>query len=140
MDIPKNNGLHILKPQFGGIHMVEFFFLQRGKKALHAGVIIAMSGTAHALYDLVAPEHLAEQLAGELAAPIGMQDQALCFGAAAGILQSPDAQFRPHIVAYVEALDAAVKTVQHCRQIELAIRAGDLCDVCQELFIEFCGR
>lgn len=38
-----------------------------------------------------------------------------------------------------EALDAAIKAVQHCRQVELPVRAWDLGDVCQELFVGIWG-
>lgn len=37
VDVPKDDDLHVLAPQFGGTHAVEFL-LQYGKKALHAGV------------------------------------------------------------------------------------------------------
>lgn len=140
MDIPKDDDLHVLAPQFGGIHVVELLLLQGGKEALHAGVVIAATGAAHALHDLVAPERLAEQLAGELTAPIRVKDQTLCVDAAAGILQGLDTQLRLHIVIHMEALNAAIEAVQHRCQIELAVRAGDLGDVCQELFVWFCGR
>lgn len=69
-----------------------------------------------------------------------MQDQALCFGAGAGILQGLDAQLCPHVVIHMETLDAAIKAVQYRRKIELAVGAGDLGDVCHELFIGFFRR
>ena len=87
----------------------------------------------------MALECFAKLLAGKLAAPIRVQDQSLCANAAAGILQGLDAQLCPHVVIQMEALDAAVEAIQHCGQIELAIRTGDLSDVCQPLFIGFCG-
>ena len=68
------------------------------------------------------------------------QPRALCSDTAAGIFQGLNTQFRAHIVIHVEALDTAVKAVHHRRQIELAISAGDLGDICQELLIGFCGR
>lgn len=63
----------------------------------------------------MAPEGLAEQLAGELATPVGVEDRALSFSAAVGVLQGLDAQLCPHIVIHVEALDAAVEAVHHRR-------------------------
>ena len=103
--------------------MIKLLLFQRGKKSLHMSVIIAAASAAHTLHNLVVPERFAELLAGELPAPIGVQDQTLCFGAAAGILQGLGAQLCPHIVIHAEALDAAIEAVQHCSQIELTIRA-----------------
>ena len=57
-----------------------------------------------------------------------------------GVLQGTNAQPRPHVVVQMEALDAAVETVQHCRQIELAVGAGDFCDVGEEFFVWLLGR
>lgn len=60
MDISKDNDLHVLAAQFGGIHVVEFFLFQRGKEALPAGVVITAAGAAHTLRDFVASDSLAE--------------------------------------------------------------------------------
>lgn len=88
----------------------------------------------------MAAKGCAERLAGKLAAPVRVEDGTLGTGILAGVLQGLDAQPRPHVVVHVEALDAAVETVQHCRQIEFAVGAGDFRDVGEELFVWLLGR
>lgn len=53
-----DDGLHVLTPQFGGIHAAELLALQWGKEAFPACIAMAVAGAAHALYSLVAPERL----------------------------------------------------------------------------------
>ena len=48
-DIAEHRALYGVATQPGGVHGVELLLLQGGEEALHPGVIIAASGTAHAL-------------------------------------------------------------------------------------------
>ena len=88
----------------------------------------------------MAAKGCAERLAGKLAASVRVEDGTLSTGILAGVLQSLDAQHRPHVVVHIEALDTAVETVQHCRQIALAVGARDFRDVGEELFVWLLGR
>ena len=69
-----------------------------------------------------------------------MEDGALGPAAAAGVFQRPDTQLRPHVVVHVEALDAAVKAVQHRCQVEFPVLVRDFCGVREELFVWFLSR
>ena len=97
-----------------GVHVIELPLFQGGKEALHPGVALTASGAAHTLDQLMADKGRAEGLAGKLAAPVGVDNGALCWDATASLFQGPDAQFRAH--------------------------TGDLGDICQELLIGFCRR
>ena len=77
VDVSKDDGLHILSRQLSSIHEVELFFPRGSKEALHAGVVVASTSTAHALDELVALERLTELPAGKLATPVGVEDVAL---------------------------------------------------------------
>lgn len=140
MDVSKHDRFHAFSGQPGGVRVIELLLLQGGKEALHPGVVVAASGAAHALDQLVAGQGRAEGLAGKLAAPVGVEDGALRTAIPAGLLQGSDTQLRAHIVIHVEALDAAVKAVQHRRQVELAVGTGDLGDIRQKLLIGFFRR
>lgn len=107
------------------------------KKALHTGAVVAAAGSAHALHQLAVLEGLDEQLAVELAAPVGVENSVLCPGTAAGILQSLNTQLRLAYYHPCESLGCCCQTSRHRCQIELAFGAGDLGDICQELLSGF---
>mgnify|MGYP007096553245 CR=1 FL=1 len=139
MDIPEHHALNSFARQPGRVNPVQLFLLQRREKALHARVVIAPPDAAHALNELMAFECQTVLPACELAAPVGVEYCALHNRAAAGILQGLDAQRRAHIVVHVEAAYAAVKAIQHCGQIEFAVRAGYFGNIRQQLFVRLFG-
>ena len=77
--------------KLSGIHNVELLLFQGGEEAFHPGVIIAAAGAAHALNELAAPEGLTEQLAGELASPVRVENSTLHAGISTGVFQCPHA-------------------------------------------------
>ena len=87
MDIAEHHTPDNGAAQQSRVCRIELFFLQCGKEALHSSVVVAAACAAHALPDLMALERSAEQPAGELAATVGVQNQAAHLSAAAGVLQ-----------------------------------------------------
>ena len=56
-----------------GLKLVELLLLERGKKALHPGVVTAAPRAAHALHSLISSETFPKIRAGELAAQVTVQ-------------------------------------------------------------------
>ncbi len=81
-----------------GLKLVELLLLERGKKALHPGVVIAAPRAAHALHSLISSEIFPKIRAGELAAPVTVQNHAACVAHLAGAFNRMDAKFLFHIV------------------------------------------
>lgn len=115
--------------------LVQLFFLQRGKKALHASVVLAASGTAHALNRAIPGQHLTEICAGKLAAAVTVQNHARGSLSLAGRAKSVDTEFLPHVVIHGKTYDLTVITVQNGCDVKLSVCARDLRDICQPLLI-----
>lgn len=81
----------------------------------------------------MAAECSAKQAAGKMAAAVGVQDQTVNGVAAAGIFQRFHAQLRLHMLHHGKPMNAAVETVQHCRQVELSSAQG-ICGISVRYF------
>src|SRR5438270_12438649 len=61
----------------GEVGVMDQLLLQRGKKALHGGIIPAVAAAAHAARNAVPRQKALVMVAGVLAAPLGMRPQRL---------------------------------------------------------------
>src|SRR5574344_1853616 len=91
-DVPEHDALnlchgHPLRPD-----SIKLFLLQRRKKALHPGVVVAAARTAHALNRTVLRQDLPKCGAGELAAAVAVQDHPISPLCLTGGPESPDTQ------------------------------------------------
>ena len=140
-DVPEHDALnlchgHPLRPD-----SIKLFLLQRRKKALHPGVVVAAARTAHALNCTVLRQHLPKCGAGELAAAVTVQDHPISPLCLTGEPESPDTQLLLHVVIHGKTDDLPVITVQNCCQVQLAVLTLDLRDIRQPLPVgSVCGK
>lgn len=71
-------------------------------------------------------------LTGELAASVAVHDHVLVMECSVHTAQGIHTQVSPHVFCHGKADDLAIETVQQGCQIQLAVGAVDLGDVCQK--------
>ena len=119
---------------------IDQFFLERGKEALHPGIVVAMRHAAEALDKTVHSQRLPKSVAGVLAATVAVENSSADRKPARRGLDRVDAQFLPHIVLHAQGEDLAVEAVQDGRNVQLPVRALDLGNVRQQLLERRGGR
>lgn len=97
------------------VNLVKFLFLQRSKKALHPGVVIASPRAAHALNGAAFSQALSESLTRELASSVAVIDHSASTSCFTGVLKGLDAELFAHVVVHGEADDLSVETIQYHR-------------------------
>ena len=132
-DVAKHERFHLIHRHAADRDLIEQFLLERGEKALHPGIVIAMADAAEALNNAAVLQCLPKCAAGVLAAPVGVEDGAADGETAGGCLERVDAQLLAHIVCHAQGKDFTVEAVHDRRDIEPAVNALDLRDVRQQL-------
>ena len=127
--VAEHRALNLTPRESLAAHPVDQLLLQRSKEALHPRVVVAAARAAHALRGSQRRQLIAVGLAGELAAPVAVDDHSPVAEMPAHAPQRRHAQLGAHVVGHGEAHDLAVETVQHGGKVELAVGAGDLGDV-----------
>lgn len=115
--------------RFVSITVVEKFRLHPGPHTLTACIImVASSGTIHALMDVVLTDSLAVGLTGVLRSTVTVNyNDFQCRISSHGIFQCLHAQVRFHVCF-------KIKAVKNPRYIQFSIGRWDLCDVCNTFF------
>lgn len=103
--------------------------------AFHPGIIVTTPCAAYALDRVVPSQRLSELRAGELTAPVAVQNHAACAVRPAGTFKRADAQALFHVVIHGEADNFAVITVQNGGNVERPVRARNLSDIGQPFLI-----
>ena len=73
-DVSEDDGLDLFSLHSVCRYLIQLFFFQRGKKALHTGIIIAVSSTAEALNEPICYKFPAKSVARVLAATVTVKD------------------------------------------------------------------
>ena len=115
-------------------YLIQLFFFQCGKKALHTSVVIAMSSAAETLDESVCYKLPAEGIACILAATVAVKDSSvepavLLMQLFYGIYT----EFFLHVVTHFKSYDLAVEAVEDRRYIELSVSTLDLGDISKQL-------
>ena len=76
-DVPEHDAFDLDHRHLFRLNFVEFFLFQRGEKAFHSGVIVAAPSSAHALDGAMPGQSVSECSAGELAAPVAVEDHTI---------------------------------------------------------------
>ena len=124
---------HLVHRHAVGRNPVEKLFLERGEKALHPRVVVAVCDAAETLRDAAVLQLLSESSAGVLAATVGVQDRVADREASGGSLERVNAQLLAHIARHAQGENLAIEAIHDRRDIELAVGALDLGNVGQQL-------
>ncbi len=99
-------------------YLIQFFFFQCGKKALHASVVIAMSSAAETLDESVCYKLPAEGIACILAATVTVKDSSVEHAVLlTQLFYGVYAEFFLHVVTHFKSDDLAVEAVEDRRYI-----------------------
>ena len=116
-------------------YMIQLFFFQCGKEALHTSVVIAVSSTAEALDEPVCYKLPAKGIACILAATVTVKDSSIEPAVLlTQLFYGVYAEFLFHIITHFKSDDLAVEAVENRRNIEFPVSALNLGDIGQQLF------
>ena len=138
-DVSEDDGLDLFSLHSVCRYLIQFFFFQRGKEALHASVVIAMSSTAETLNEPVCNKFPAEGIACVLAATVAVKDSSV--ESAVFLIQlfhGVYAEFFLHVITHFKSDDLAVEAVEDRRYIEFPVRTLNLSDIGQK-FLQRCS-
>ena len=115
-------------------YAIKFLFFESCEKALHTGIVVAVSSTAQALYQTGFRKLAAESIACILAASVAVQDSAFKISASGSqLLYCVNTEFLFHVVVHFKSYDLAVVAVEDRRNIKLSVSALNLGDIRQKL-------
>ena len=107
--------------------MIQLFFFQCGKEALHTSVVIAVSSTAEALDEPVCYKLPAKGIACILAATVAVKDRSVESAVLlTQLFYGVYAEFFLHIITHFKSYDLAVEAVEDGRNIEFSVSTLDL--------------
>ena len=117
-----------------GLAVFEQLAFEGGEGAFCKGVVVTVTGGAHALAQAAAGEQLAGEDGGVLAAAIGVEkglrvDQPGVEGAA----QGPGDEFGVQAVGELPAEDGATEKIEDDGEVEPSFARGDISNVADEL-------
>ena len=116
-------------------YLIQLFFFQRGKEALHTGIIVAMGSTAKALDEPVCYKLPAKGIACILAATVAVKERSVESAVLlTQLFYGVYAEFLFHIITHFKSDDLAVEAVENRRNIEFPVSALNLGDIGQQLF------
>lgn len=114
-------------------NLIQLFFFQCGKEALHTSVVIAVSSTAEALDEPICYKLPAEGVACVLAATVVVKDSS--FESAVlltKLFYGVNTEFFLHVVMHFKSNYLSVEAVEDGRNIELSVCRLDLGNICQQ--------
>ena len=122
-----------------GWELIQLFFFQCGKKALHASVVIAMSCAAKALDKPICYKFPAESVACVLTATVAVKDSSVESAILlTQLFYGVYTELFLHVIMHFKSDYLAVEAVENWRYIELPVRALNLSDIGQE-FLKRCS-
>ena len=134
-DVSEDGGFDLFTLHSVCRYLIQLFFFQCGKKALHTSVVIAMSSAAEALDKSVCYKLPAEGVACVLAATVAVKDRSVEPAVLlTQLFYGIYAEFLLHVVTHFKSDDLAVEAVEDRRNIEFSVCTLDLGDIGQQLF------
>jgi len=113
-DVSEDDGLDLFSLHSVCRYLIQFFFFQCGKKALHTSVVIAVSSTAEALNEPICYKLPTESVACVLAATLTVENTS--FQSTVLLTQlfyGVYAEFFLHIITHFKSYDLAVEAVEN---------------------------
>ena len=134
-DVTEDNSFDLFSLHSVCRYLIQLFFFQCGKEALHASVVIAVSSAAEALNEPICYKLPAESVACVLAASVTVKDSSVEPAVLlAQLFYGVYAKFLLHVVTHFKSYDLAVEAVEYRRNIELSVCTLDLGNIGQQLF------
>jgi len=112
-DVSEDDGLDLFSLHSVCRYLIQLFFFQCGKKALHTSVVIAVSRAAEALNEPVCYKLPSEGIACVLAATVAVKDRsAESTVLLTQLFYGVYAEFFLHVVTHFKSYDLAVEAVK----------------------------
>ena len=134
-DVSEDEGLDLFSLHSVCRYLIQLFFFQCGKEALHTSVVIAMSSAAEALDKSVCYKLPAKGIACVLTATVAVKDSSVESTVLfTQLFYGVYTEFLFHIITHFKSNDFTVEAVEDRRNIELSVCTLDLGDISQQLF------
>ena len=126
-DVSEDNSFDFFTLHSVGRYLIQLFFFQCGKEALHTSVVIAMSCAAEALNEPICYKFSAESIACILAATVAVKDRSVeSTVLITQLFYGVCAEFFLHVVTHFKSNDLTVEAVEDGRNIEFSVSTLDL--------------
>ena len=133
-DVSEDDSFDLLSLHSVCRYLIQLFFFQCGKEALHTGVVIAVSSTAETLDEPICYKFPAEGITCVLAAAVTVKDSSVESAILlTQLFYGVYAEFFLHVVTHFKSDDLTVEAVEDRRNIELPVSALNLCDISKQL-------
>ena len=133
-DVSEDDSFDLFPLHSVGRDLIQLFFLQSGKEALHTGVVKAVSSTTEALDQPICYKFPAEGIACVLASTVTVKDSSIEPAVLlTQLFHGVYTEFFLHVVTHFKSDYLAVETVEYRRNIELSVSALNFSDISKQL-------